>query len=192
MGVYVTGDFEVCKMRVKSTGGYPVQRSPIRSMKPTARQSGRNVFLETRGPQRFEFLDRRTKVPGYVTSWQQNLIALSAAARLCPLGGGAAGARSGSRRGRPGRAGSPGCSRPLLIRSSGSRSRRITLRSSPSATTLSRGSNPLLPIAQARPCSAGTSYVGAPYSRRRPTAAPPTWEYKRWCSTCHQNFYQNN
>ena len=55
----------------------------IRSMKPTARQAGRNVILGEKGVAAVrEFLKMGAKVPANVTSWQQNLIAWCKAAHL--------------------------------------------------------------------------------------------------------------
>ena len=58
----------------------------IRSMKPSAKQSGRNVILGEKGIAAVrEFLKMGAKVPANVTSWQVNLIAWCKAARLSPL-----------------------------------------------------------------------------------------------------------
>lgn len=58
----------------------------IKSMKPSAKQAGRNVILGTKGAAAVQaFVAAGAKVPAFVTTWQHNLIAWADAAGLSPL-----------------------------------------------------------------------------------------------------------
>lgn len=58
----------------------------IKSMKPSAKQAGRNVILGEKGISAVrEFLGMGAKIPAYVTTWQNNLIAWCKSASLSSL-----------------------------------------------------------------------------------------------------------